>query len=105
MIHRLPFRKLTVAGVDYSVRLVRSLRDDDGNECWGIADFERCEIVLVDGPLWRAVKTLCHEIAHLWQEALGLEIEERQAEQLELMIYDLFQGQPAVVSFLQRRRW
>ena len=104
MTHCLPFSTISVLGVDYTVNLRTKVRDDDGNQVWGYVDFDRCEIRLADGPVQKVVKNLCHEIVHVWQESLGMTIDDPQAEKLELVLFDLFQ-QETVVRFLKRRRW
>lgn len=103
--HRLPIDSLTVLGMEYRVILQPTVQDDDGAECWGTTDTATLEIRLADGPRQRVNRTLCHELVHVWQDALGLEMSEDQANQFEVVLFELFTSQPQLVAVLQRGAW
>lgn len=103
--HRLPFDSITVLGMEYRIKLLDKVLDDNGDECWGTTDTGALEIRIADGPRKRINRTLCHELVHVWQDALGLEINEEQANRFEIVLFDLFTNQPRLVGMLQRTKW
>lgn len=103
--HKLPFDELTVMGMKYSVRLVDKIVDEHGNPCWGDTDSEIYEIRLADGPRKRVNRTLCHELVHVWQDALGIEVSEEQAQKFEGALFDMMMNQHKMVEFLQKTSW
>lgn len=103
--HKLPINSVTVLGMEYRLRLVPSVQGDDGEECWGTTDTGALEILIADGPRKRVNRTICHELVHVWQDALGLDVSEDQANQFEIVLFDLFNNQPALVAMLQRSSW
>lgn len=103
--HKLPFSNITIMGIKYDVVLVKELKDNDGNECWGDTDSENYIIKLVDGPRKRVNRVLCHELVHVWQDAQGDPISEERAEKMEVVLFDLFTNSPEVVAFLQKTSW
>jgi hypothetical protein len=102
--HKLPFDSIKIMGMEYKVILVPGLTED-GEDCWGTTDTNAYEIRLADGPRKRVNRTLCHELVHAWQDALGIEPSEEQAIKFEVTLFDLFSNQPKVVAFLQDTKW
>ena len=103
--HKLPINKITVLGIEYSIVLKEKVYNDDGERCWGTVDLNKFVISLQDAPMPKVVKTLCHEIVHIWQDAMSMPVDEDVASKIEVVMADLFYNQPEVVKFLQRKAW
>ena len=103
--HKLPIDTHSVLGIEYSISLHKKLFNDGMEPCWGFVDLENFDIKLQDAPMPKVVKTLCHEIVHIWQDSMALPVDEETANKLEIVMFDLFSNQPEVVKFLQRKAW
>jgi uncharacterized Zn finger protein len=102
--HKIP-QSVTIMGMEYKLELVDELKDENGDELWGLTDSGKYVITIVDGPRKRVNRVLCHEIIHVWQDALGIKVSEDQAVKFEAPLFDLFMNSPELVAFLQRKAW
>jgi hypothetical protein len=95
---------IKIGGLDYTMILMRALKDPNNKDLWGAVDFSSSSIQVEENMNYqlRGV-TFWHEILHIMFEQGGLEKSETTLDVLAYSMYQLMQSNPPeIFEFIQQ---